>query len=119
MNILMWFIVLTVMTRAFAQTASIPIEPSRKSAPANSAAGIEGTVVQHSTTVPIRGVRVSLRSIAHSQNISHTTVSDGDGRFAFKEVKPGEYMLYAEKAGFLRQYYGASKPLRSVPISLA
>lgn len=115
MKMSLWFIVLMAMARAPAQVASTGTEASLNSGAANSAAGLEGIVVQHTTKVPIKGVRIMLRNSAPGQSIFHNTVSDGDGRFQFREVKPGEYTLYAEKAGFLRQYYGSSKPLRIAP----
>ncbi|MBV8820648.1 MAG: carboxypeptidase regulatory-like domain-containing protein, partial [Acidobacteriaceae bacterium] len=35
------------------------------------------------------------------------TVTDGDGKFIFEVLDPGRYTLSAERAGYLRQAYGA------------
>jgi protocatechuate 3,4-dioxygenase beta subunit len=45
-----------------------------------------------------------------SPRASKTTTSDAEGRFQFTALAPGEYRLYADKAGFLTKVHGASRP---------
>jgi protocatechuate 3,4-dioxygenase beta subunit len=37
-------------------------------------------------------------------------VTDDDGRFAFAELPPGRYSLVAEKAGYVKTFYGSKLP---------
>ncbi|MCS6953140.1 MAG: carboxypeptidase regulatory-like domain-containing protein [Bryobacterales bacterium] len=67
---------------------------------------VEGRVVHAQTGEPLRRVSLTLRRMAR-EAVSFVATSDQDGRFVFENVEPGTYQLTAERAGFLRQAYGA------------
>lgn len=73
-------------------------------------ASIEGRVTHALTGEPIRKAQITLRK--RSQNVmaamaGESTVSDDEGKFRIDKLEPGTYSLYAERAGFVRQEYGA------------
>jgi hypothetical protein len=71
----------------------------------------------------VRKTRLLLSLIPPSADVpskNYTTASDAEGRFAFEAVDPGKYTLFAEKAGYLRQSYGAKEMFSSgTPITLS
>ena len=46
-------------------------------------------------------------------------MTEADGRFVFEGVEPGSYQLAAERTGYLRATYSASKSSRSSGVSVA
>src|SRR5262245_20290391 len=73
-------------------------------------AEIRGRVANNSGE-GIAGVRLSLRVEDLSVIIPAvvaTRNSSLDGSFVFDEIKPGRYLLEAERSGFVRQYYGGA-----------
>jgi protocatechuate 3,4-dioxygenase beta subunit len=43
---------------------------------------------------------------------SRQVVTDDEGRFAFPDLPPGRYSITAEKAGYVKTYYGSKRPGR-------
>lgn len=113
-----------------ASTQTVSVVTSQAPAPASSApeapkatdpkqlSKLEGRVVHALTGEPLRKVNLTLRRMAR-EAVSLVASSDQDGRFVFENVEPGTYQLTAERAGFLRQAYGArSLPYSGTPITL-
>jgi protocatechuate 3,4-dioxygenase beta subunit len=65
---------------------------------------LSGTVVDGATSQPLAGVEVSLQTEKWSA-VGEPAVSDGQGRFAFTGLAPGEYILSAE-GSFGTIHYG-------------
>ena len=79
---------------------------------------VEGRTLNRVSGVPVRRVTLSLEPVDRP-GASRTTVSDAQGYFLFDRVAPGAYRLSAERAGFLRQDYGARQPsTRGTPVSV-
>lgn len=101
----------------FAQAPAQPAgEPSQF-------AKLEGKVVSAASGEPVRKATLRLfpASGQTGQPVAPTSaVSGDDGRFLFKDVQPGSYMLFAERSGFVRQSYGAADAMSpGIPIPLA
>lgn len=58
---------------------------------------IGGTVVEHATGKPLKRVLVRVTSTEHSE-ITASTVTSSDGRFAFSNVPAGKYLLQAQRS---------------------
>ncbi len=71
-------------------------------------ATLEGVVAHAATLTPIRKAKVGLTAIGFEGG--GTVETGDDGKFVFKDVKPGRYRLTAEKAGYETTAYGARKP---------
>src|SRR3954468_13669966 len=69
--------------------------PATRVVPAATAGSIEG-VVQEENGVPIKGAVVTALGAT-----TDFTVSDGSGRFEFRTLTPGSYLLRAHLTGFL------------------
>lgn len=79
---------------------------------ADTAASIEGSVVNKVTGAPVKHAHVMYVKLAQASNEGAFPVStdtDADGRFAI-QVEPGSYRLWVERPGFARQTYGSSSP---------
>src|SRR5438034_454566 len=89
------------------QTAQDPASSAEKPAEKQECQ-IPGQVVQQHGGQPLRKTFVALRpeqpSKDHKQ-ISQKTADDG--RFCFKNIAPGRYLLGAEHKGYVKQMYGA------------
>jgi protocatechuate 3,4-dioxygenase beta subunit len=73
-------------------------------------ASLEGKVTNLIGGQAVRKVNLTLRPMGAASGEPakpYGTVSDSDGKFIFEAVEPGRYTLYAERAGFVRQSYGA------------
>jgi hypothetical protein len=73
-------------------------------------ASLEGKVTNLISGAPVRKVNLTLRPAVSASGESakpYDTVSGSDGKFIFEAVEPGRYTLWAERAGFVRQGYGA------------
>jgi hypothetical protein len=104
-------------------------------------ATIEGTVSRADNGQPLKGARVTLQSSARPEGAGPliaalggndvrvltalagavaTVTTDGNGRFTFTGVDPGQYQIAAERDGFIRSQYGQRTPTGSgvvVPVS--
>jgi hypothetical protein len=70
-------------------------------------ARVSGRVVRNPTGEPLRRASVTLRS---PDGEWQRALTDAQGNFTIDQVRPGEYRLDAERAGYLRQEYGAGGP---------
>ena len=70
---------------------------SEKSAASTSPSEVRG-VTRYPNGLPIPGAEVVILSA--DANVARTVVSENDGTFAFKNLKPGEYQLSARKEGY-------------------
>jgi hypothetical protein len=70
---------------------------------------IKGQVLNAVTGEPLRKARVTL-SKAEAPNGRRERDVDTAGRFEFRSVVAGRYMLFAERTGFVTQSYGSRKP---------
>ena len=68
---------------------------------------LSGTVVDGTSDQPLAGVELTLQT-GQWKDVGAPAISDGQGRFAFRGLAPGEYSLSAEGSGFGRVYYGES-----------
>ena len=85
-----------------------------------STAVVSGVLVAADNGQPVRKAEVRLASA--SPRMTRTATSDGDGRFVFDAVPPGEYTLSASRQGYVPMVYGARSPgasRRGLPIRVA
>ena len=69
---------------------------------------VEGQAFNNATGEPVKKVQVLLRPVGSSSDPPYGALTDAGGRFAIPGVRPGRYILTAERAGFVRAEYGAS-----------
>jgi hypothetical protein len=86
--------------------------------PANSS--VHGQIVQQPGERPIRKAEVSLVGINDDERgqTEYATLTDVEGRFKFEEVKPGNYRLYFDHAGFVdaeKRHHGSGMLLSMEP----
>ena len=79
---------------------------------------IEGKVVNANTGEPVPKAVLTMRSAEPPRGPmgpppSFTTTSGADGRFAMKDLAPGNYRLHVMRNGFVMTEYGARGPMRS------
>jgi protocatechuate 3,4-dioxygenase beta subunit len=80
---------------------------------------IEGRVVNAVTGEVVRKATLLLTHRGGTATPS-TAETDDTGRFAFRDLEPGSYLLLAERPGFARQAYGArSNPLSGTTLLLS
>jgi len=88
-------------------------------------ASIQGTVTQvGATDTKIPGATVELRREGGVASLSSapllTTVTDGEGRYYFPNLAPGQYRVLARAGGYVRTEYGQKRMNGAgLPISLA
>jgi hypothetical protein len=77
-------------------------------APAAADTVIAGSVVDATTGQPLKKAWVTLLPVGGPRlRVQTITVStDAGGRFAFRGVRPGQYVLEAGRTGYVRQRYG-------------
>ncbi len=68
-------------------------------------ATIEGMVVSAGTGEPLRKAVITLRQI-EGREASYATSTDPSGHFILKDIGPGQYRLWVQHTGYLRQEYG-------------
>src|SRR5262249_4309353 len=67
---------------------------------------VTGRVAKASDGTPLRNARVSLVALSTRKDAqNYSTKTDSNGSFAFKQVAPGQYQLFARKTGFVEQSY--------------
>jgi hypothetical protein len=87
-----------------------PRAPAPAKAPAAAPAAeqrsfrIGGTVVDGITGQPLANAQVSI-SAQGIRDSGQFTVTGEDGRFAFENLAPGQYPLFARRRGYLQQFY--------------
>ena len=71
---------------------------------------IRGRVVSADTGVPVRRaqVRISGNDIG-----SRTSLTDGEGRYEFRDLPAGRFSLSAQKPGYMTVSYGQTRPFES------
>lgn len=80
---------------------------------------VAGTVLRKGTDEPIHFARVTLASTAEEGNQLHA-VTGVDGKFAIKDVPPGEYRLTIVRNGYVGAAYGARHLLDpGVPLAVS
>jgi len=82
---------------------------------------VTGRVVSAATGEPVRKVQVILRPAdpRTARSVPLGAVTDASGGFSLPDLEPGQYRLFAERAGFVSGEYGARRPSRSgTPITL-
>jgi len=95
-----------------------PGQPARDVAvPRTGTARIRGIVTAADSGAPIRRVVVRLSSAELREG--RTTMTDGDGRYEFRDLPAGRFMLAFDKAGYVTLQYGQRRPFeRGRPIDL-
>ena len=65
-------------------------------------ATVEGLVVRGGSREPLKKARVTLQGRGRPLE----ALTGADGRFVIADVEPGQYMLSADRNGYIRQVYG-------------
>jgi uncharacterized protein (DUF2141 family) len=74
-------------------------------------ATMSGVVVTDET--PSRPVRRAIVSISSGDLVGLQAIADDEGRFTFRGLSPGRYLLTAVRPGFVTMTHGASRPGRA------
>ena len=86
--------------------------------PPQQTGSIEGIVLKFGPTDPVARARVQLRP-ANNPN-SQIITADDAGKFAFRDLAPGQYRVTVTRDGYAQAEYGQRSPTSSgVPITLA
>ncbi len=72
---------------------------------------IQGIVVKAGTGQPLRGARISFRRLDGNNqgplaNVRTPVTTDAAGRFLVTGVDPGQYRVYTDREGYVRQEFG-------------
>jgi hypothetical protein len=67
------------------------------------AGAIQGVVVKAGTVEALSKAIVEVRGDAESASAVYTTTTESDGRFLFRNVRPGRYRLVASRSGYVRR----------------
>ena len=65
---------------------------------------------------PLRRVSVAIQ--AGELDVPHIGVTDDDGRVVFHDLAAGNYLLTAQRAGYVKSYYGSSLPGRGPGVAV-
>jgi hypothetical protein len=71
---------------------------------------IRGRVVSADTGVPVRRAQVR---ISGSDIGSKTALTDGEGRYEFRDLPAGRFNVSAQKPGYMTVSYGQTRPFES------
>jgi hypothetical protein len=78
---------------------------------------LRGRVLQADGSGPVRRAQVRLQS---PESGPKSALTDGQGRFEFRDLPGGRYSLSATKSGFMNVQYGQTRPFESgKPLDLA
>lgn len=98
-------------------TGSTPDDPQKK------LAKVEGRLISATTGEPVRKATLTLRTTGFTANATMSTysgTSDTDGHFLIENLNPGQYILMAERPGFVRQNYGSrNNSMAGTPLTLS
>jgi protocatechuate 3,4-dioxygenase beta subunit len=114
-GVLTWARATPVTVNAPEQTAGIDfLLPSR----VPDGATIAGRVTDEHTGEPLRGVRVFASPVRPGQ--VYTDLTDGEGLYLLTGLRPGAYIVWAFKTGYLAEFYEDSHSWRdATPITVA
>ena len=70
---------------------------------------IEGVVLKSTTGQPLRRALITTQKMGASDS-PHTARTDSGGRFALRNLEPGEYNLWVNRDGYLGMGYGQEVP---------
>src|SRR5258707_15122494 len=112
---------------AFAFTQTPAPSQSNSSSPDKSGA-LEGKVLSLSGE-PLRKATLHLRTVGGPpgqntagrpiQTSSYAITTDATGKFLFEDIDSGRYTLFADRFGYVQQFYGARAPNRpGLPLNL-
>jgi len=74
---------------------------------------LEGVVLNATTGEPLKKAHIQLSPAQNGQSRSpYGAATDAAGHFHIDEIDPGQYMLSADRTGFVRKSYGARGPQR-------
>ena len=91
------FYICLLASAAMAQLVRLPQRPPAEPSVPVGTGSIEGTISDAVTQAPLRKAQVSLMG---SGSTPLTAVTDGAGRFAFRQLAAGNYWLNASKTGY-------------------
>jgi len=101
---------LCLLLFAFPLAAQQPVaSPARPAPPVAHGFQISGTVIHALNGEPMAGVEVVVAPTGKRDDF-HTMVTDANGRFLFRDVAPGKYILAAKHRGFPQQLFEGHGP---------
>jgi hypothetical protein len=110
-----FLISLLISSAALGQDTATPAAQS----PKTEKCSVAGIVVRKGSNDPIHFAHVILTSDGDEQKSLHGTTA-ADGRFAFKDVPPGDYRVTVTRNGYVTESYGARRPLDpGLPLTLS
>ena len=81
---------------------------------------LQGHVVSRVSRDPVSHASVVAARVGGAQEDYRVTTSDTNGRFIFADLTPGDYRVYAQRAGFVRSEHGSTAVAPAgQPIALA
>jgi Carboxypeptidase regulatory-like domain len=66
-------------------------------------AKLEGTVVSATTGAPLKKAIVTLEPESTPDNVVFSVTTDAEGKFVFEDLEPGDYVIGAERVGYVEQ----------------
>src|ERR1051326_8083257 len=73
--------------------------------------GVCGTVIDSVTGAPLSKVEIQIQPVSRAaERLWPATLTDSKGHFTITKFDPGPHYLRAERAGYLRTFYGSKKP---------
>lgn len=85
----------------------------QRPAPAAASGTVSGSLTAADTGLPVR--KAQMRLVRAAPRAVLTTTTDGDGRWTFADVAPGDYTLSATRPGFIEAVFGARRPGPAAP----